>query len=76
MLSTKKFINQNSFDESFPSDNSGLQRIPYINIFQDSRSQWLTIRHVDYVMLRSNFILNVTGISSDKAKSQEPCISN
>ena len=45
MLSTQKFVNQNSFGEGFPCDSSGLARLLYI--FQESGSQWSTLRYVD-----------------------------
>ena len=44
MLSTQKFDNQNSFHEGFPSDNPGLARLSYVNIFRYSRTQWSTLR--------------------------------
>ena len=34
MLSTQKFVNQNSFEEGFLSDNARLFRLPYVDIFQ------------------------------------------
>ena len=47
MLSTQKFVNQNCFDEGFPSDNPGLARSSYVYLFQDSRTQWSTLKYVD-----------------------------
>ena len=39
VIYSKEFVNQQSFDEGFPCDNLGLARLPYVNIFQDSRTQ-------------------------------------
>ena len=47
MLSTKKFVNQNSFDEGFLFDNPGLATLLHVNLFQGSRTQWSTLRYVD-----------------------------
>ena len=47
MLYTQKFVNKNSFDEGFPFDNIGLAKLTYINIFQDSHTNWSTLRYVD-----------------------------
>ena len=47
MLSTQKFFNQNCSDEGIPSDNLGLARLSYVNIFQDSQPQWIALRYVD-----------------------------
>ena len=47
MLTTLRFFNQNSFDEGFPSDNLELARLSYVDIFQDSRTQWSVFRYVD-----------------------------
>ena len=35
MLSTQTFINKNSFDEGFPSNNPGLARVSHVNVIQD-----------------------------------------
>ena len=47
MLSTQRFLNQNSFDEEFRCDNLELARLSYFDIFQDSRPQWSLLRYVD-----------------------------
>ena len=47
MLSTQKFVNQNSFNKRFPRDNPRLARLSYVNIFQDSQTPWLTLRYID-----------------------------
>ena len=47
-LSTQKFVNQNSFDKVFPCDNPGLARLSYVNIFYDGRTQWSTLKYVDW----------------------------
>ena len=47
MLSTQKFFNQNWSDEGIPSDNLGLARLSYVNIFQDTQPQWTALRYVD-----------------------------
>ena len=39
MLSTKKYFNQNSFDEGLFRDNTLLPRLSYVNIFQDRQPQ-------------------------------------
>ena len=39
MLSTQKFVNQNSFNEGFPCDNPGLVQLSYVNIFQELNGQ-------------------------------------
>ena len=36
MLLTQKFVNQNTFEEELSCDDSGLARLSYINVFQDS----------------------------------------
>ena len=43
----QKSVNQNSFDEGFPCHNPGFAKLSYVNIFQDSQTQWPTLRHVD-----------------------------
>ena len=50
-VSNQRFFNQNSFDEGFPYDNPGLARLSYVNIFQDCRSQWSTLRYVEQDVL-------------------------
>ena len=35
ILSTQKFVNQNSFDERFPCVNTRLPKLSYVKIFQD-----------------------------------------
>ena len=47
MLSTQRFFNQNSSDEGFPCDNLELSRLPYVDIFQDSRPKWSVLRYAD-----------------------------
>ena len=47
MLSTQKFVNQNSFDEGFLCDSIGLGRLSYDNIFLDSQTQKSTLIYVD-----------------------------
>ena len=37
MLYTQEFFNQNNFDEGFRCDNLELERLSYVDIFQDSR---------------------------------------
>ena len=44
MLSTQKFVNQNSSDEGFICDNAGLGRIPYLNIFQDKSNLMFNVK--------------------------------
>ena len=39
MLSTQRFLNENSFDEEFRCDNLELARLSYVDIFPDSRPQ-------------------------------------
>ena len=46
MLSTQKCFHQNTFDEGFPCDDRGLARLSCVNIFQDSGTQWSTLRSV------------------------------
>ena len=47
ILSIEKSVNKNSLAEECPYSNLGLTRLSYINIFQNSRSQWSTLRYVD-----------------------------
>ena len=47
MLATQRFFNENSFDEELRCDNLELARVSYVDIFQDSRSQWSLLRYVD-----------------------------
>ena len=51
MLSTQKFVNQSSFDEGSLCDIPGVESLSYVNIFQDSRTQWSALRYADYDML-------------------------
>ena len=49
MVPTQKKFNENSFDEAFPCDTSGLAILSHVNIFQDSRTQWSTLRCVKLI---------------------------
>ena len=50
MLSSQKFLVQNSSDEGFPSGTPGLVRL-YDHIFQNSRNLWSTPKYIDQGML-------------------------
>ena len=47
MLSTQKFVKRNKYGEGFLCDNPGLARLLCVNIYQDSQTQWSTLRYVD-----------------------------
>ena len=51
MLSTQTFINKNSFDEGFPSNNPGLARASHVNVIQDIWIQLSTLRSEDQNVL-------------------------
>ena len=47
MLSTQRFFNQSIFDKEFRCDYLELARLSYVDIFKNSRPQWLMLRYVD-----------------------------
>ena len=74
ILSTQKFSNQNCSDEGIPSDNLGLTRLSYVNIFQDSQTRWTARRYVDEDVLcrwRSVLTSNIKASSRSETKSQK-----